>query len=330
MITPPEPHAPLAQLEGRAAFITGGGSGIGLGVAAACLKSGMRVVLADLRPDHIERALTLLDGGDRVHAIELDVCDRQAFARAVDEATARVGNVHLLVNNAGIAMSGPIALAGYDDWDWGLGVLLGGAVNGIRSFLPHLLGHGEGAQIVCTASTSGVLPAAGSPIYNTAKAAVVALCESIRDELGERGIGVTAFCPGPVQTNIRETGRMRPQRYRQASGFAEIEEALAQRPNSPSWMDPFECGERMLQGVRANDLYIFTHAEFRGGVAELLQAMLASFPDEPADEERGADYAFLLHPRTFTDVLAKRGGGRGDLSPAQGEDVSTARLSPGA
>src|SRR5580704_11762433 len=143
MTASPQRRAPLAQLEGRAAFITGGASGIGLGIASACLKSGMRVVLADLRPDHIERALDVLDGGDRVHAIELDVCDRQAFARAVDEATGRVGNVHLLVNNAGIAMGGPIALAGYDDWDWGLGVLLGGAVNGIQSFLRHLLAHGE-------------------------------------------------------------------------------------------------------------------------------------------------------------------------------------------
>ena len=306
MITSHESQAPLAELEGRAAFITGGASGIGLGIAAACLESGMRVVLADLRPDHIEEALAVLDGGDRVHAIELDVCDRQAFARAVDEATARVGSVHLLVNNAGIAMSGPIALAGYDDWDWGLGVLLGGAVNGIQSFLPHLLGHGEGAQIVCTASTSGVLPASGGPIYNTAKAAVVALCESIRDELGDEGIGVSAFCPGPVQTNIRETGSIRPSRYREASGFAEIEQALAQRPNSPSWMDPFECGKRMLDGVRANDLYIFTHPEFRAGVAERMQAMLASFPDEPANEKRAAEYAFLLHPRAFTDVLSKR------------------------
>jgi NAD(P)-dependent dehydrogenase (short-subunit alcohol dehydrogenase family) len=306
MTTSHESQAPLAQLEGRAAFITGGASGIGLGIAAACLESGMRVVLADLRPDHIEEALAVLDGGDRVHAIELDVCDRQAFARAVDEATARVGSVHLLVNNAGIAMSGPIALAGYDDWDWGLGVLLGGAVNGIQSFLPHLLGHGEGAQIVCTASTSGVLPASGGPIYNTAKAAVVALCESIRDELGDHGIGVSAFCPGPVQTNIRETGGIRPARYREASGFAEIEQALAQRPNSPSWMDPFECGQRMLDGVRANDLYIFTHPEFRAGVAERMQAMLVSFPDEPVNEKRAAEYAFLLHPRAFTDVLSRR------------------------
>jgi len=306
MTASPRPHAPLAQLDGRAAFITGGASGIGLGIAAACLREGMRVVIADLRHDHIEQALARLGGGDRVHALELDVCDREAFARAAGEAEARVGSVHLLVCNAGMAMRGGIALAGYDDWDWGLGVLLGGVINGIHTFLPHLLGHGEGAQIVCTASTSGVLPAAGSPIYNTAKAAVVALCESIRDELGDRGIGVSAFCPGPVQSNIRDTGRIRPDRYRAASGFAELERELAQQPNSPLWMDPFECGERMLRGARANDLYIFTHPEFRDGVAERLQAMLVSFPDEPVDPARAEAYPFLLHPRAFTDVLASK------------------------
>jgi NAD(P)-dependent dehydrogenase (short-subunit alcohol dehydrogenase family) len=308
MTASPQRRAPLAELEGRAAFITGGASGIGLGIAAACLGAGMRVVIADLRADHIEDALARLDGGERVHAIELDVCDRQALAAAVDEAVERVGNVHLLVNNAGISMGGPIVVAGYDDWDWGLGVLLGGVINGIQSFLPSLLAHGEGAQIVCTSSTSGVLPAARAPIYNTAKAAIVALCESIREELGERGIGVSALCPGPVSTNIRETGLIRPARYRAASGFAEIEEALARRPSSPSWMDPFDCGERVLRGVRANELYIFTHPEFRDGVAERMEAMLASFPDEPLDTARAETYAFLLHPRPFTDVLAAHGG----------------------
>jgi NAD(P)-dependent dehydrogenase (short-subunit alcohol dehydrogenase family) len=217
--------------------------------------------------------------------------------------------VHLLAANAGIAMSGEIAVAGYDDWDWGLGVLLGGVINTIQSFLPHLLGHGEGAQIVATASTSGVLPVSGAVIYNTAKAAVITLCESIREELGEQNVGVSACCPGPVQTSIRETGRLRPQRYRDGSGFRELEERLEQRPNSPLWMDPFECGERMLRGVRANDLYIFTHPEFRDGVAERFEAILASFPDEPIDAERAQAIDFLLHSAVFTDALARRAAG---------------------
>ena len=150
--------APLAELDGKAAFITGGASGIGLGLAAACLAAGMQVVLADLRRDRLDEAIAVLRGGARVHTLELDVCDREGFTRAVEEAQHAVGSVHLVAANAGIAMSGEITQVGYDDWDWGLGVLLGGVVNTIQSFLPHLLAHGEGAQIVATGSTSGLLP----------------------------------------------------------------------------------------------------------------------------------------------------------------------------
>jgi len=309
MAQPAPPPAPLAELDGKAAFITGGASGIGLGLATACLAEGMRVVLADIRRDHLDEAVAHLDGGARVHTVELDVCDRQAFARAVDEAQRAVGNVHLLAANAGIAMSGEITLTRFADWDWGLGVLLGGVINAIQSFLPYLLEHGEGAQIVATGSTSGVLPISRAAIYNTAKAAVITLCESIREELGERNIGVSAFCPGPVATNIRETGSQRPERFRDDSGLREVEARLAQRPNSPLWMDPFECGARMLAGARANELYIFTHPEFRDGVAERFDAILASFPEEPIDAERAQAIGFLLHNPVFTETLARHRGG---------------------
>lgn len=305
-VEPPVPAAPLRDLRGKAAFITGGASGIGLGIAAACVDAGMRVVIADLRPDHIDAALAHFGAGDAVHAIELDVTDRDAFAGAVEHAQRLVGNVHLLVNNAGIAMSGPITLTRYDDWDWGLAVLLGGVINGVLSFLPQMLAHGEGGQIVTTASMSGLLPVSRAVIYNTAKAAVITLAESIREELGEQNIGVSVLCPGPVATNIRETGRSRPQRYRGDSGLLELEGRLEERPNSPLWMDPFECGERLLRGVRANDLYILTHPEFRDGTAERFEAIVASFPDEPIDRERAADFDFLLRNRIFAEVLERR------------------------
>jgi NADP-dependent 3-hydroxy acid dehydrogenase YdfG len=266
----------------------------------------MSVVLADLRRDHIDAALEHFAGSDAVHAIELDVCDRDAFADAVAQSQRMVGNVHLLVNNAGIGIGAPITEVRYDDWDWGLGVLLGGVVNGIQSFLPHMLEHGEGAQIVNTASTSGLLPVSRTVIYSTAKAAVIAIAETIREELGERNIGVSAFCPGPIGTNIRESGRTRPQRYRNDSGLLAVERKLEERPNSPLWMTPEECGERLLRGVRENDLYILTHPEFKDGLAERYRAILASFPDEEIDTERAADTAFLLHNRVFAEVLERR------------------------
>ena len=295
----------MLEVEGKTAFVTGGASGIGLGMATAFVEAGMNVVIADLRPDHIETALGTLDGDGRVHAIDLDVTDREGFARAADEAESVFGNAHVLCSNAGMGILGPVTLAHYDDWDWGLGVLLGGVVNGIQTFVPRMLAHGEGGHIVNTSSMAGVLPVPNAAIYITAKAAVIGLSEALRSELSGEGIGVSAFCPGPVQTNIREGGRVRPKEYAD-SGYLELERDLEQRPNDPLWMDPLECGRRVLEGIRRDDLYIFTHREFREGAEERFQAMLASFPDEPRDEERAEAISFLLSNLIFREVLERR------------------------
>jgi len=295
----------MRDVEGRTAFVTGGASGIGLGMATAFAGAGMNVVIADVRPDHIGTALERL-GDASVHAIELDVTDRAGFARAADEAEGVFGNVHVLCNNAGVGILGPARDARYDDWDWGLGVLLGGAVNGVQTFLPRLLAHGEGGHIVNTASMAGVLPVPNSVIYTTAKAALIGMSEVLRSELGAEGIGVSAFCPGPVQTNIGDVGRTRPARYAD-SGYEQFERQLAERETSPLWMDPLECGERVLAGIRNDDLYIFTHREFREGADERFRAMLASFPDEPLNEERAEAISFLLSNLIFRAVL-ERGG----------------------
>ncbi len=294
----------MDEVAGRTAFVTGGASGIGLGMATAFVGAGMNVVIADLRRDHIETAMESLRGRP-VHTIELDVTDRDGFARAADEAERVFGNVHVLCLNAGMGILGPVTLAHYDDWDWGLGVLLGGVVNGIQTFLPRMLAHGEGGHIVNTSSMAGVLPIPGAAIYITAKAALIGLSEALRSELAGEGIGVSAFCPGPVQTNIREGGRTRPERYAD-SGYIELERELEERPNSPLWMDPLECGERVLAGIRRDDLYIFTHREFREGADERFRAMLASFPDEPLNEERADAIRFLLSNPIFREVLERR------------------------
>jgi NAD(P)-dependent dehydrogenase (short-subunit alcohol dehydrogenase family) len=293
-------------VEGKTAFVTGGASGIGLGMAKAFVAAGMNVVIADLRRDHIERALAELEGKS-VHAIELDVTDRERFASAADEAERVFGDVHVVCNNAGMGILGPVTLARYDDWDWGLGVLLGGVVNGVQTFLPRLLEHDGGGHIVNTSSMAGVLPIGGAAIYITAKAALIGLSEALRSELAPEGIGVSAFCPGPVQTNIREGGRTRPEHYGD-SGYAELERELEERPNSPLWMDPVECGERVLEGIRRNDLYVFTHREFREGAEERFRAMLASFPDEPLNAERADDIPYLLSNPIFREVLERRSG----------------------
>jgi len=131
------------------------------------------------------------------------------------------------------------------------------------------------------------------------------MSEVLRSELAAEGIGVSAFCPGPVQTNIGESGKTRPERYAN-SGYAEFERQAAERETSPLWMDPLECGERVLAGIRDDDLYIFTHREFREGADERFKAMLASFPDEPVNEERADAIRFLLGNAIFREVLERR------------------------
>ena len=138
----------MQNLSGKTAFVTGGASGIGLGIAKALSKAGMNVAIADIRQDHLDQAVAELDRGERALALKLDVTDRDAYAAAADQVEARFGKIHLLVNNAGIGVVGPVELASYGDWDWSLSVNLGGVVNGIVTILPRILAHGEGGHIV--------------------------------------------------------------------------------------------------------------------------------------------------------------------------------------
>jgi NAD(P)-dependent dehydrogenase (short-subunit alcohol dehydrogenase family) len=287
----------VKDVAGKVAFVTGGASGIGLGIAEAFANADMKVVIADVREDHLESARArFAEAGqaDQILALKLDVTDRAAFAAAADAALTRFGKLHVLVNNAGIGIIGPLADTRYDDWDWGLSVMIGGVVNGIQTFLPHLKAHGEGGHIVNTSSMAALMPIPRAAIYTTAKAAVIGMAESLHGELSADNIGVSAFCPGPVQTNIRESGKTRPERFRHDSGFAKIEQQLEQRPNADVWMEPLECGERVLAGIRRNDLFILTHREFKEGVAERFEHIMAAFPDEPIDKARAEAIPFLL------------------------------------
>jgi NAD(P)-dependent dehydrogenase (short-subunit alcohol dehydrogenase family) len=292
----------VEELEGRVAFVTGGASGIGLGIAQACLEAGMHVVAADLREDHLAAAVTQL-GDERAHALQVDVTDRAALVRAREEAERLAGPVDVLVNNAGVGILGPVAEAGYDDWDWGLGVNLGGVVNGIQTFLPGMRERGRG-HIVNVSSMAAVVPIPNASIYITAKAAVMGLSESIRSELAPEGVGVSILFPGPVKTNIRDSLRTRPEHFRGDTGYAERERPLPEGDDRDrrGWMDPLECGRRTVDGIRRDDLYILTHPEFRAGARERTDALLRSFPDEPEDPVRHEAFGFFLRNPMYADV----------------------------
>ena len=295
----------MEDVEGKVAFITGGASGIGLGAAKAFVDAGMKVVMADVRQDNIAKALDYFESKQQVrhvHAIQLDVTDRDAFAEAALQTEARFEKIHVLFNNAGMGVGGPIKANTFQDWDWGLGVMVGGVINGLLSFLPHLLKHGEGGHILTTSSMSAVVPIANTAVYTTCKAAVVGLSETIRSELAPDNIGVSVFCPGPVQSNIHESAKTRPAKY-QTPAAAERERQLAARPVNPLWMDAYECGQRILNGIRRNDLYIFTHPEFAPGARDHYEAILSSFPHEKINTERAKAIDFLLANQVFVDTI---------------------------
>lgn len=298
--------APMAEVRGRTAFITGGANGIGLGIARALVKAGANVVIADIRESSLAEAKASLGADDQVETVQLDVTDRAGFVRAADAAEARFGKIHMLIGNAGVGVMGPIVDTKYDDWDWAMGVNFGGVINGLVTILPRMRAHGEGGQIVTTSSQSALIPISFSATYTAAKAAVLGLSEAIRGELAGENIGVSAFMPGPVQSNIAQSGELRPDQYKQDSGYAEREAQLGKRPVSPLWMSADEVGERVLAGIRNNDLYILTHPEFAQGMRTRFDAILASMPDEPINQERAEGIGFLLGNQAFDEQLARR------------------------
>ncbi len=270
-------------VEGKTAFITGGASGIGLGIAKAFAGAGMNLVIADIRQDHLDSAQAYFESiqkGRSVHTIRLDVTDRPGFAAAADEAEARFGAIHVLVNNAGVGIEGPALDATYADWDWGVGVNLGGVINGFRTFLPRMVAHGQGGHLVNTASLAGIVPGPGVlAIYNTTKAAVVALTESVREELAAKDIGVSVLCPGPFKSNIHEAAKNRPDKFQGETGYGETLERLSRRHVSDAWSEPEEAGDMVLEAVRSNRLYVITHGDFKNFAEARFKAILDAHPE---------------------------------------------------
>ncbi|MDD5338636.1 MAG: SDR family NAD(P)-dependent oxidoreductase [Dehalococcoidales bacterium] len=287
----------MKDITGKVAFITGGASGIGLGIAKACAKYGMKVVIADSRQDALDEAMVYFKEKNLpVHPIKLDVTDRAAFAKAADEAESVFEKIHLLVNNAGVATGGPVWMMTYKDWDFGMGVNVGGTINGIVTILPRIMKHGEGGHIVATSSTGGLCAVGGVVIYNTSKYALAGMMETIATDLQDKNIGASVLVPGPTTTNLGpSTFANRP-----AHLINEGQEWPPKMPPPPKdgqprppmpdfskiFMDPVEMGERVIRGIRRNDLFIITHPEFKDGFNIRNEAIMRACPDEPINTER--------------------------------------------
>jgi NAD(P)-dependent dehydrogenase (short-subunit alcohol dehydrogenase family) len=278
----------MQDVAGKTAFITGGARGIGLGMAKAFLAAGMKVAIADISLRALDEAVEVLKPGGHVAALQLDVRNRADFARVADEAERLLGPVSVLCSNAGVNFMGPLAKATYDDWDYTLGVNLGGAVNAVTTFLPRLLAQKGERHIVVTSSIHGVFTAPMAGVYATSKYALTGLGESLRADLTGTGIGVSILIPGPIKTDIfQHADELRSEGS--ATGAIPIVPPGVDQKETPIYqmaMDPEEVGRRVLNGIRRNDLYIMTHADYGPVLAARAAALQAALPEEAAPAGR--------------------------------------------
>lgn len=277
----------MRDLAGRTAFITGGASGLGLAMAHSFCAAGMKVAIADIEQEALQKVeAELRPSNAEVLALQLDVTDRAAMAAAADRTEQAFGKVHVVCNNAGVAVAGTVDRMSYADWDWVMGVNLQGVVNGVQTFVERIRSHGEGGHFVNTASVAGLLPFPGLSVYNTTKYAVLGLSEAMRTDLAAQGIGVSVLCPGVVNTNIFDSGRNRPAALQSGASEGSIELA-AQLPDDEqsariqellaNALEPSLIGDMVLHAIQENEPYILSHPEFAGMVEARHQDMLGAF-----------------------------------------------------
>jgi NAD(P)-dependent dehydrogenase (short-subunit alcohol dehydrogenase family) len=270
---PPEPAvsqpAPLRVLAGKTAYITASSDGIGLGIARAAANAGMKVCVGYRNEERLKAALPLFRKGSPILPVKHDVADRDSWPKVLEQIQREFGKLHLLVNNAGSKTRAKISEVSEEEWANAVAVNFTATYYSVAACLPHMLEHGEGSHIVVTSSMSGLLPGSNLGVYTATKIGVVGLIEALRIELEGTTVGTSAFVPGGVNTdNYIGTGEDNPFRA------GRPQTTPSGRP--PAGMDPLEAGERVLNGVIHNDLFIVTHPEYMPGTQQRFDAMLES------------------------------------------------------
>jgi NAD(P)-dependent dehydrogenase (short-subunit alcohol dehydrogenase family) len=257
----------MSQFVGKTAVISGGAEGIGLSIAQALGNQKMNIVIADIDEENLKKAgLDLAAAGISVLTVALDVAEEAQWQEVANQALARFGKIHMVVNNAGVGGDmGSIENQDKKGWQWALDVNLMGVVYGAKIMTPLIKKHGEGGWIVNVASMAGMggVPYLGA--YTATKAAVVALSESWAGELEEQGIHVSVLCPAFVQTRIHESERNRPVQYQPDEVRTSDKNSF---PNSTKQMvesgiEVSIVGKRVVEALNDGEFYIFTHPNYR-------------------------------------------------------------------
>lgn len=277
------------EWEGRVAFITGAVTGIGLGTAQAFADAGMKLALSYRNESDKEATANWFaeKGYEQPLFIKLDVTDRDGFAAAADAVVAHYGEIHVLVNNAGVSVFGPTDEASYDDYDWIMSVNFGGVVNGIVSFLPKIKASTGRRHVVNVASMAAFLPGPQAGIYTASKFAVRGLTESLRYNLAPHGIGCSLCCPALTRTNAWTSAMKRPEGFGE-SGFAPAKEGELEQFGTAFelGMDPYEVGAKILRGMTQQDGLILSHPEHGPDFAEEYLKQVKALPVEAAPAGR--------------------------------------------
>ena len=261
----------MRDVAGKVAVITGGASGIGRGMAEAFAAAGMKLVIADVDEARaVETARALEASGAKAIAVRTDVSKPAEVEALAQRALDAFGAVHVVCNNAGVAYGGlPTWQSTVEDWTWIVGVNLMGVVHGVRTFTPLLIEQGEG-HIVNTASVAGLITVGGNALYAVTKHAVVALSESLWNELAAaaRGVHVSVLCPGFINTDlIRTSQRNAPAAVRQQHpdlfDGADARQMQALLANA---MSPAKVGDAVLSAIREQRFWILPSPELAPAV----------------------------------------------------------------
>lgn len=261
----------------KVAVITGGASGIGLATARALAREGSRLVLADVEDMALQRAVETLRGaGADVIGVRTDVGDKGSVDALADRAWSQFGRVHIVFNNAGVAVGGPTHLASHADWEWSLRVNLWGPIHGVEAFVPRMVEQKEGGHVLFTASFAGLVPNRNLGPYCVTKFGVVALAECLLKDVREHGIGVSVLSPMRVSSNIDYSKRNRPPEFGGASDASVYsDEEREQLSGREIAAEP--VAEMVLAAMRRGDLYIHTHEEARAFVRRRWERIDAAF-----------------------------------------------------
>lgn len=263
---------------GMAAYVSGAGSGIGRGIALALARRGVRVGVCDIRESDAAQTVRLIEAaGGAALAVGVDVSDRDSVEQAVVCVEKAYGPISIACNNAGIALHGvPLQDISSADWDWVIGVNIRGVIHGIQALVPRMLANKRPAHVVNTASIGGfqVNPNFLTAAYSMTKYAVVALSEGLHNELDGSPIGVSILAPAAVDTQIHMSERSRPDRLGGATVRPENHFMGELLKGS---MAPGDVGDRVVQAIEANELYIFTHPDTRQWLDRRHAAITAAF-----------------------------------------------------